>query len=200
MRPPLKRTARQCVGCWRWRSFSKARTARARPGLAGWTGRHCVTGCADTMTKVWPGCVTGPAEGVRRSFPGNSGRSSPRWSRLALIRRCTRSFAGAGLICAMRSSDALASICMNVRLARSWRPWVTAVCPCARNIPKAIRRPRRLLKKLRSDPGRRNPRDRKRKADRNLVPGRSASRPAGHADPCVGQARHASARAARPTL
>ena len=74
--------------------------------------------------------------------------SSPRWSRLAPIRRCTRSFAGAGLICAMRSSDALASICMNVRLARSWPPWVIAVCLCAHNIPKAIRRRRRLLKNL----------------------------------------------------
>jgi hypothetical protein len=74
--------------------------------------------------------------------------SSPRWSRLAPIRRRTRSFAGAGLICAMRSSDALASIGMNVRLARSWPPWVTAVCPCARNIPKAIRRPRRPFKNV----------------------------------------------------
>src|SRR5271169_4902385 len=107
---------------------------------------------------------------------------------------------GAGLICAMRSSDALGSKCMNVRSARSWRPWVTAVCPCAHNIPKAILRPRRLLKKLRGDPGQRNPRDRKRKAARNLVSGRSAFRSTRHADPCVGQTRHASARAARPTL
>ncbi len=185
---------------WRWRSFSKVWTMRARPGFAGWIGRPCGTGCIATMMKVLPGCATGWAEGVRRSFPRNSGRSSPRWSRLAPIRRCTRSFAGAGLICAMRSSDALASKCMNVRSARCWRPWVTAVCRCARNIPRAILRPRRLLKKLCGDPDQRNSRGRKRKTPRNLVSGRSAFRAAGHADPCVGQTRHASARAARPTL
>ena len=147
-RPPLKGMARRRGGFWRSRSFLKARTERARLEFAGWTGRPCGTGRPATMTKVWPGCVTGPGEGVRRSFQGSSGGSSPRWSRLAPIRRRTRSFAGAGLICAMRSSDALASICMNVRLARSWPPWVTAVCPCARNIPKAIRRPRRPFKNV----------------------------------------------------
>jgi len=150
------------------------------------------------MTKVWPGCAIEPAEGVRRSFQRTSGRSSPRSSRLGPIRRCTRSFAGGGLIGARRSSGALASKCTNVRSARSWRPWVTAVCPCARNIPKAIPRPRRLLKKLRGDPGQRDPRGGKRKAARNLVSGRSAFRPAGHAHPRVGQTR-VSVRARRAT-
>lgn len=103
-----------------------------------------------------------------------------------------------GLIGARRSSGALASKCTNVRSARSWRPWVTAVCPCARNIPKAIPRPRRLLKKLRGDPGQRDPRGGKRKAARNLVSGRSAFRPAGHAHPRVGQTR-VSVRARRAT-
>jgi len=200
VRPRLRRTGRRRVGFWRWRSFSKGRTVRARPEFAGWTGRRCGTGCTAIMTKVWPGCAIEPAEGVRRSFQRTSGRSSPRSSRLGPIRRCTRSFAGGGLIGARRSSGALASKCTNVRSARSWRPWVTAVCPCARNIPKAIPRPRRLLKKLRGDPGQRDPRGGKRKAARNLVSGRSAFRPAGHAHPRVGQTRHASARAARPAL
>ena len=132
-----------------------------RQTLRDWVHRYNDEGLAGLRDRA--------AAGVRRSFPRTSGRSSPLSSRLGPIRRCTRSFAGAGLICAMRSSGALASIFMSVRSARSWRPWVTAVCRCARNIPKAIRRPRRHLKKLRGDPGQRDPRGGKRKATRNLV-------------------------------
>jgi len=64
--------------------------------------------------------------------------------------------------------------------------------------PKSDPRPRRLLKKRRGDPGQRDPRGGKRKAARNLVSGRSAFRPAGHAHPRVGQTR-VSVRARRAT-
>src|SRR5271166_1647801 len=53
-RPRLKRMERRRVGFWRWRSFSKVWTVRARPGFAGWIGRPCGTECIATMMKVWP--------------------------------------------------------------------------------------------------------------------------------------------------
>jgi hypothetical protein len=80
----VEKMERRRGGFWRWSSFSKVWTERARPGFAGWTGRPCGTGCVATMMKVWPGCATEPAEGVRRSFPGTAGgvrRAGRGWSR-----------------------------------------------------------------------------------------------------------------------
>src|SRR5208337_4321909 len=87
------------VGFWRWRSFSKVWTVRARPGFAGWIGRPCGTGCIATMMKVWPGCATEPAEEQRVEFaalveagPDPALHKVVRWRRVDLRDEIKRRF------------------------------------------------------------------------------------------------------------
>ncbi len=60
-----------------------------RQTLRDWVHRYNDEGLAGLRDRV--------GGGRSPKLSRNSGRSSPRWSRLAPIRRCTRSFAGAGL-------------------------------------------------------------------------------------------------------
>src|SRR6516165_2213497 len=70
----------------------------------------------------------------------------------------------------------------------------------SRFIGLRMKRLRRRSKKLCCDHHDNAPRSRPRQADRNLVPGRGADRPAGHADTRVGQAWLTASRAPRSTL
>ena len=88
----------------------------------------------------------------------------------------------------------------NAPLASSSKPWTMCGFRSGRNIQRAIRRPKRLLKKLSRRDRVRSARARPWQAIGNLVPGRSPCRSAGHADADLGKAGIASARAARCRL
>ena len=72
------------------------------------------------------------------------------------------------------------------------------------SVRRVIRKPTKRLsrhsKKLCRDRCGGAPQPRPKQADRNLVPGRSADRPAGYADPGLGQARLTATRASRSAL
>ena len=190
-------------GCWRLRWCWRAWTGRPRRGPAGWIGRRSGTGCTATTPRGWPGSRTsrGAARprrlvacGARRARVVGRGRSRPGagGGRGGALAAAGPARADRG---ALRGGLARADGRQVPGGARLSAALGAPAAPEGRS-----RGPGALSKKLPRGGSRGDPRSRARQAARDLVPGRGASRPAGHAHPGLGDARHAAAGAARHPL
>ena len=180
-------------GCWRSRWCWRGSIARPRRRPAAWTARRCATGCTATTPRGWRGCRTaaaGPAAaalGGAEGAAGGAGRggSRPEVDRVVRWRR----------IDLQRWIEAEFGVVLHERtVGKLLRSSAIAGCRCVRTTRRPTRPPRRLLKKLPAGGSRGHPRGSARQAARDLVPGRGPRRPAGHADPGLGEARHPAAR------
>jgi len=160
-----------------------------RQTLRDWVHRYNAEGLRSLHDLTTPEV---PSQSSQRSSMPNW----PSWLRLVPIRPVMGCCAGGVWICVTSWNDGSASCCTNARSARCWPSSATVSCRCVRAIPKPTKKPRRRLKKLRRNDRGAAPRPRQRQTDRNLVPGRGSNRPAGDANPGLGQTGNPTACAA----